>query len=236
VSPIAPLRQFVRAFAQRSYPAGTSIVEPFVPSIEPIVSFLFDGTLTVRIAGVPLTPPLAGLVGAHLTLGSLHLEGAVDMFAIFFQPAGFFELFGVPVSETLNSHCELSLVLPGASLLYEQLSESAAFGARVDIAETHLLARVSGVTVSSDMRAANMIARHSGMVNIRALARCFGLSQRQFERRFFAAIGTTPKTFARAARFQAALDAKLRGPNLTWCDVAHAFGYHDQMHLIHDFR
>ena len=45
-----------------------------------------------------------------------------------------------------------------------------------------------------------------------------------------------PKRFGKIARFQAALDAKIRFPRRTWLSIAHALGYHDQMHMVHDFR
>jgi AraC-like DNA-binding protein len=44
-----------------------------------------------------------------------------------------------------------------------------------------------------------------------------------------------PKLFARVARFEAALEYKARFGQRSWVDVAHSFGYHDQMHMIHDF-
>jgi AraC-like DNA-binding protein len=46
----------------------------------------------------------------------------------------------------------------------------------------------------------------------------------------------TPKLFARIARFQTALDAKLHAPHKSWMSIAHDFGYHDQMHMIRDFE
>ena len=44
-----------------------------------------------------------------------------------------------------------------------------------------------------------------------------------------------PKLFARIARFEAALDGKSRFAARSWTDVAHQFGYYDQMHMVHDF-
>ena len=49
-------------------------------------------------------------------------------------------------------------------------------------------------------------------------------------------MGITPKRFARVARFQNALDARVRMPGRSWLDIAVNAGYHDQMHLIHDFE
>jgi hypothetical protein len=44
-----------------------------------------------------------------------------------------------------------------------------------------------------------------------------------------------PKLFERIARFEAALDTKGRSATKSWTDVAHEFGYYDQMHMVHDF-
>jgi len=72
-------------------------------------------------------------------------------------------------------------------------------------------------------------------VQISALAQEFGWGLRQFERRFVAEIGVTPKRFARVARFQTALDMKISAPHLSWLEIAHDLDYHDQMHMVHDF-
>jgi hypothetical protein len=44
-----------------------------------------------------------------------------------------------------------------------------------------------------------------------------------------------PKLFARIARFEATLECKGRFVTKSWTDVAHEFGYYDQMHMVHDF-
>ena len=59
---------------------------------------------------------------------------------------------------------------------------------------------------------------------------------RQFERRFRYEIGIPPKLYARIARFEAALRRKAAAPAMQWTDIAHALGYHDQMHMVHDFK
>ena len=41
---------------------------------------------------------------------------------------------------------------------------------------------------------------------------------------------------ARIVRFEAALKTKAASPQLSWTTIAHQFGYHDQMHLVHDFK
>ena len=44
-----------------------------------------------------------------------------------------------------------------------------------------------------------------------------------------------PKLLARIARFEATLDGKARFTASSWTEVAHQFGYYDQMHMVHDF-
>ncbi|RXH56167.1 hypothetical protein GRAN_3024 [Granulicella sibirica] len=48
-------------------------------------------------------------------------------------------------------------------------------------------------------------------------------------------MGIRPKLFARIARFEAALEHKVRFSLRPWSEVAHEFGYYDQMHMVHDF-
>jgi transcriptional regulator GlxA family with amidase domain len=60
--------------------------------------------------------------------------------------------------------------------------------------------------------------------------------RRQFERGFVNQVGMRPKLYSRIARFEAALDRKARSAAKSWTDVAHELGYHDQMHMVHDFQ
>ena len=62
-----------------------------------------------------------------------------------------------------------------------------------------------------------------------------GLSDRQFRRKFLQKVGMSPKLFARIARFEAALDLLARSPRGSWTEVAHRFGYYNQMHMVHEF-
>ena len=42
--------------------------------------------------------------------------------------------------------------------------------------------------------------------------------------------------YARIVRFEAALRRKAAAPETQWTDIAHGLGYHDQMHMVHDFK
>lgn len=232
------LRPFVRAYAQRAYRLFEPVTEPSLPSVDPVLVFLFGPGFSVRFSGAaPITPPKTALVGANLGFGTqLLLHGEVHLFAIFFQPAGFTDLFGIPARHLTNRYHDATDVCPGAAALWDRLAEEPSFADRVHVAENVLLARLSRVPRPGHRHAVNEILRTRGMARVTNMARSFGVSVRQFERRFVDEVGTTPKAFARVARFQFALDAKIASPKRTWLDIAATLGYADQMHLIHDFR
>lgn len=75
-----------------------------------------------------------------------------------------------------------------------------------------------------------------GQLSIRAIAsRCY-LSVNQFERRFKAITGVSPKHFARLVRVEAVRDYLIDQPETPLVDVAYQFGYTDESHLIRDFK
>ncbi|MBV7541498.1 helix-turn-helix domain-containing protein [Acidovorax sp. sic0104] len=63
-----------------------------------------------------------------------------------------------------------------------------------------------------------------------------GLSQRQFERRFVAHWGMTPKQFQVIARLNSTLGGALTAPDDPVVDLALGQGYYDQSHMARDVR
>jgi AraC-like DNA-binding protein len=81
------------------------------------------------------------------------------------------------------------------------------------------------------LAAARRLARAPG-TRIPALAEALDLGERQLRRRFAADVGYGPKTFARIARFGAALELLRRGAPPA--EAAYAAGYADQPHLTRE--
>ncbi|MFC6233220.1 helix-turn-helix domain-containing protein [Paenibacillus allorhizosphaerae] len=75
-----------------------------------------------------------------------------------------------------------------------------------------------------------------GHIRMSALSADCDLSLRQFERRFKQRIGVSPKMFARILRFEALLNSLIQEPALSFADAASRLGYHDQAHVIHEFK
>ena len=79
-------------------------------------------------------------------------------------------------------------------------------------------------------------ARRLPGASVSAVADDLGVSERHLRRVFREAIGVSPKTFARLARFRRALGAARRDGHESWASIAAEAGYYDQAHLIAEFR
>lgn len=76
---------------------------------------------------------------------------------------------------------------------------------------------------------------HHG-ATVAAAADRLGWTPRRLGREFTAQIGLAPKRFALVRRFQRLVRAAAASADPDWARLAAEHGYHDQAHLIHDFR
>lgn len=242
--PPAPgLRPYVRFYVQREFslPSNAVMVHPVAARAAPALVFEFGDRPTIHMCDrQEVTTARRSVVVGLQTYRRLRIEirGVHESFTLLFQPSGLHRLFRVPMAELTNRDFDARAVL-GASIseLERQLGDCRSFEARVRAADQFLLRQSLGVQAQDCVAAAaNMALLRAGQIPVAQLSHYTGLSARQFERRFALQVGMRPKLYSRIARFEAALDSKLQSPGKSWIRVAHEFGYHDQMHLIHDFH
>jgi len=235
------LEQSIRFYIQREARIdGPAVVHPIPARPTPMIVFDFDDPTDVFLyqKRAIVRSPLTVVVGPQTYRRvEMRLRGALDTFVIAFQPDGMHRLFSIPMHELTNLDFEAHSVLGSfITRLGERLGNSRSFTERVRIVEGALLPlAVASLGFDGISAAANGIIIAGGRADISALASRAGLSMRQFERRFTQQVGMRPKLFARIARFEAALENKARFGSKSWTEVAHEYGYYDQMHMIHDF-
>jgi AraC-like DNA-binding protein len=219
---------------------GAVSLQP-VPARSPqILEFMFGTHYQVRRVGGGATESVraVALIGSRTSRSAeLILSGHVDAFTMVFLPGGFSTLFGVPAGALTNGDFNGEDVL-GRRIneLYARLGEVSAFHDRVHCADSFLTSiRPATESVSTIVLAARGMIRNKGSVRISQVANQAGLGLRQFERRFVQEMGISPKLYARIIRFEAALQRRAVSPSTSWTDIAHDLGYHDQMHMVHDF-
>ena len=180
------LRPFVRAYAQRVCDPHAVPVLEFVPAqLEQVINFEFGTMPGIRHQNRMLTDAVL-LGGAQSSFsGYLELRPGVESFAIFFQPAGFSTLFGVPLSTLSNQFDDATAIDPVVRSLWNRLGDLRTFASRVSIVEQYLLGRAATTAASDGIAAtAQYLFRRRGAIKISALAHLHGLGLRQFERRF----------------------------------------------------
>jgi AraC-like DNA-binding protein len=232
----------VRTFAEREVNSPVlEIVQPYPATLDYVLAFDFLGGLPILeyCDGRPGETYQMALVGPYTSRrANFRLRGIVDSFGIFFQPFGFWRLFGIPSKECVNNaHAADDVLGKQMRELWERLAESKSFKHRVDVAEVFLssaLARASKRT--HIMNSAHHLIHVDPNTPVSELARVTGLSVRQYERRFEADAGMSPKLYARITRYLTALDLKLARPTRSWLGIAHDTGYCDQMHMVKEFQ
>jgi AraC-like DNA-binding protein len=105
---------------------------------------------------------------------------------------------------------------------------------RVAAIESLLITHHSPTTLAAPIARAAASLRFNPSLSVHELAAKLGISARHLSRGFKAAFGTGPKYFARLARVEKAFTARREGHG--WTEIAHACGFADQAHLIHDFQ
>ncbi len=80
------------------------------------------------------------------------------------------------------------------------------------------------------------IEQSAGAVEVGALARELGWSERRLQRASYEQIGVPPKLFARLVRFDTLMARVRSGTGESWARAAFALGYSDQSHLVRDVR
>jgi AraC-like DNA-binding protein len=243
VRPPPALEPFVRYYGHRAARLGdTVVIHPTLARAAPILDFACgdaDPTLCIPTEGkAPFFSRGVTLVGmqTHRT-NEIHIRGTVDNFDIVFQPSALGLLFGLPAHEFINQGVDARSVFgPVIGHFHERLADCRTFEERISVANQFLFRRAINTPARDEVSWATIeILRRAGGARISAMAERTGLGLRQFERRFVQQVGVNPKLFARIARFEAALDRMARSPQGSWTEVAHRFGYFDQMHMVHDF-
>lgn len=236
------LRPFVRSYAGyweaatspyrvRLVPTGRAVVlinlgEPFAQ-----VRRLGDASPNSEVTG-------SLIVGLEDGPRVCEHPGGQEAIRLELTPLGAYRLFGVPMSELTNRAVELCDVLgPETGVLVERLAATVDWGARFDLLDIALSARLErGPDPAPEVRHAWwLLSRAGGAIPVARIAAEVGWSQGYLVRRFTEQIGLTPKMSARVLRFHRAMRLLTReGAHLT--EVTAACGFYDQAHLNREFR
>jgi AraC-like DNA-binding protein len=168
---------------------------------------------------------------------------AVDnsgVLAVTFQPWGACHILPFSLAEIENTQIGLSEVFGNEIIKLENLLNKATCTMqRVYHIEKFLLNHLithKPHDISFVNQSLKYIFQEKGMLTTQALERQLGMSGRNVERKFAKMIGKTPKQYSKLVRFQSVIRELSNTKPIDWAQLAYAFGYADQSHLIKDFR
>lgn len=92
------------------------------------------------------------------------------------------------------------------------------------------------ISLAPEDYAADRLRQSNGVISCGALACELDISERNLRRRFRNRIGISPKSYARQLRLTAASQLAEAVSKPLWAEIAAEAGFHDQAHMINEFR
>jgi len=162
------------------------------------------------------------------------LSGRGSVFGARFAPAGFFAFARIPMAELVDR-----VVAVG-----DAVGRTPSTPANGDFdavrVEVEAFLRAFRPVRTQQMALADQLVRLAqedrSIARAEDLASAAGISIRSLHRLFERHVGVGPKWVVRRSRVQEAADRVARGEQVDWAATAQELGYHDQAHLIRDFR
>ncbi|MEV4569863.1 helix-turn-helix transcriptional regulator [Nonomuraea sp. NPDC049419] len=185
-------------------------------------------TLIIDCTGLP-----AVLTGPRSVASPAGEVGWYDGVAVGLTPAGMSALLGTPMRELADTAVRLEGAR--AKELAERLAAAPSWQGRFAVLEETLTAWARPADDDAlIMYAWRRLQAPAEGLTVTSLAAELGVSRRYLELGFRRVVGLSPKTVARVARFQRAMEV-LRRPGAT-LSAAVACGYADQSHLSREVR
>jgi len=238
--PCEPLRLYVRLIwlLELDDPASFGPPERIGPDGLLELVFHYRTPLACRYDGEKFErQPRSVAVSQTRRFLEIRPEGASGLVSVRFHPWGAYHFFPVPVSELADRQAPTDVLWGRAAVeLEERLAEADGDQARVALVEQFLLAQLRRHRKDDVEPLVRAVWSRRGRVAVPALCRDLGVGERRLQRTFAAALGTTPKHFARLARFLHACSLLRGGHKRGLADVALACGYYDQSHFTAEFR
>jgi AraC-like DNA-binding protein len=145
-------------------------------------------------------------------------------------------LLGVPIHEIADRVVPIEHLWDGTGSQLRDSLASCDLARAVERFEAAIVQRLRSAkapTMREELVVRAMRTLDDGAGEVGSAARSIGLSDRQLRRLFQDDLGMTPKHYARIARLRRVLAG---WPSSSWARLALEAGFHDQSHLIREFR
>jgi hypothetical protein len=174
----------------------------------------------------------ASLKGITSKPALVRMEPTYSHIAVSFFPHGVKALFGMDGDEAMDAVLDLHHFFPRDVI--EKIIHERHHRARIELLEAYLLKRLNRMN-PIDCRVVNFLSLCPS-VHYGHQLKHYGISERQFERKFLQSIGFTPSYYKRVVRFERALNRIQRGLYKSLAGLSYELGYSDQSHFNREFK
>ena len=202
--------------------------------------FVFDTGFDIAFGRIPAAADRYQSFTAGLSVQpvTIRTPGPVACLQVDFTALGAMRFFGPGLHEAADRLVRLTDGDDrGSCDLHDRLGDTDDWGARLAMAEAHVLRRLAAAAPPPPelTRAWRLIEGSGGRARIEKVAAHVGWSRRHLAARFREHVGLGPKTVARLARFGRAEALARAAVRPDWAGIAAGCGYADQAHLVRDF-
>lgn len=217
-----------------------------IPSLLPPITdfdmvFSFGAPVDWKIGNSGFSLNGSFVCGPRLNPAYILGRGIVNYLSVTFHPNAIYPFIGIPMSEFRDEPVEVDL-LPDVYFQKsaEQIGCQREIDEKVMMVEQILLDRLKKSNELENRSlewSVKIIKQTGGRISVQSLCEKTGLGTRKLERDFSKWIGMSPKQFIKVERFNHVF-TRIATPGFDedWFDLVMQFGYHDQSHLIHDFK
>jgi len=238
--PPSALRPFVKCIWTLRGPSQQAAPQRIMPDGSVELVLHLSGTFRRHEAdGTVVEQPRALVVGVVDRWMMLESTGVVDILGVRFRPGAVRGVLGVAQSALAGACHDLStLGIDALDGVLHQVEAEPDPERRIGLVLDRLtrVAEVATPPHPTILLTARRIVASAGRAPILEIARDAGWSQRHLERNFRREVGVTAKEFARLSRFHGVVARLNRATPPRWSRLAVQAGYHDQPHLVRDFR
>ena len=241
IRPAPPLSALVESIWDCRQAMPTHRLERLLPSAQPqlIVNLAEDETRVYddalrcsRNAGAALDAP------SHRSF-VIDTAEQTAVVGVVFRAGAAAAFFRERMDRIANRHVDLDAIARGAGRLRQRLLEAVDARSRLLVVERWLAAHAAKVDAHMHpaiAHALRILDATPEACRIPAIAAECRMSPRRFGELFREQVGMAPKRYARLQRFRRVVAQAHRRERVEWAGVAADCGFHDQAHLVHEFR
>lgn len=232
-------RVFSHLYIARQPANAPTIRQQLLPNYEMLLAFNFGPNLPVSLGNTAYLVRHTAIIGPLQKLLQYELRAGADLIVVVFTLNGFYRLFGKLLQQTGDTVADLSADPDFLDGLWVQLAALSTTDARVQYVSEYALTHLSP-TDDTMQPLLDTIPhfRHTSVDPIKAVAEQHNLSTRTVQLRFQRQLGYSAKEMIRFVRFKHLIAQLMGQPSASpdWAELVYAYGYHDQSHLIRDFK